>query len=91
MPVKDGGDSPYVGVWAKPTPQHRDFTFLLSAFFSSPLEAWPKSSNAPEEWGGASPWKLVSRVASREYVGVRAILVMLSQCIFPRGTFRPGF
>jgi len=59
--------------------------------FITLLEAWPKSSNAPEKWGGASLRKLVSRVASREYVGIRAVFVMLSQCIFPRGTFRPGF
>ena len=80
-----------MGVWAKPTPPSMPASFLAVAVFSSLLEAWPKSSNAPEKWGGASPWKLVSRVASREYVGVRATLVMLSQCIFPRGTFRPGF
>jgi hypothetical protein len=72
-------------------PERNGSLLRARGFFITLLEAWPKSSNAPEKWGGASPWKLVSRVASREYVGVRAILVMLSQCIFPRGTFRPDF
>ena len=79
------------GCGLRPDPHICLFLSLAVTLFSSLLEAWPKSSNAPEKGGGASPWKLVSRVASREYVGVRAILVMLSQCVFPRGTFRPGF